>query len=90
MERQGIGDIHIMRQTFNPITGRLDIVGVTEGDIPTETEQWFDPPHYGLEPPGTEPNTMDEGHSRIWYDTGNAKVYIVNRADGIYRKAELT
>lgn len=79
-----------MRQTFNALTGKFDIVGVTDGELPSVPEQWMVEPYFGLDEPGVFPNVLDEGKSRIWFDTGNSKVYLVNLFDGVYRRVELT
>ena len=52
--------------------------------------QWMGPPYAGPQPPGTEPNTLDNFKARIWIDTGSGKVYIIANINGIYKHAEMT
>jgi len=52
--------------------------------------QWFVAPYTGPVPPGTAPNELELGKTRIWKDTTNNKVYLVSNVGGAYMKVEIT
>ena len=79
-----------MRQMINPLTGKFDVVGVVEGDLPTEGSSSWMEPYSGVAVPGETPNVLDEGCTRMWLDTSEGRVYLVNYFNGIYRQTELT
>lgn len=73
-------------------TGVSPIGNPTYWDVAFDSSQlqWFIAPYTGPVPPGTAPNELAVGKTRIWRDTSNDKVYLVSNVGGAYMKVEMT